>query len=124
MEPLIGAGRLVIDEELIAQDWAACQQYPVEKRGSYSLINQMSLITRDKGSLKHDDRLDALAGSCRYWIEYLKQDEDSAAAQAQQAAYDKMMENGPLGDGRPLAGFPGMQTPINNSVAPSLLRRW
>ena len=36
----------------------------------------MSRISRHKGSLVHDDILDALAGAVAYWTEYMAQDED------------------------------------------------
>ena len=126
MEPLIGAGRFIVDEELIDEDWAACQQYPTDKKASFSLFQQISKITRDRGSLIHEDRLDAVAGTCRNWLEDLKQDEDHAAAVAQRKKYEQMMQN-PLGNrsGTP-AGFSSMVrggSTINNSLA-SLKRRW
>ena len=36
----------------------------------------MSRITRHRGSLVHDDILDALSGAVAYWTEYMAQDED------------------------------------------------
>ena len=99
LEPMIGAGRLVMDEEIIQKDWDGVKKYPVEKQTSYMLFHQMSRITRDRDSLIHDDRLDALAGSCRHWSERLVEDEAHAAAANQQKRYDEMMAN-PLGNGR------------------------
>lgn len=101
LEPVIGSGRLVIDEDLIESDWAACQQYPLEKRASYSLFYQMSRITRAKDSLIHDDRLDALAGSVRHWVEALRQDSMKIVNQQRKRAWAERMEN-PLGDGTKL----------------------
>ena len=37
---------------------------------------QMSRITRDRGSLAHDDRLDSLAMAVGYWVEQMGQDVD------------------------------------------------
>ena len=99
LEPIIGSGRLIIEEELIQSDWDRVKHYPTEKQTSYMLFHQMSRITRDKNSLIHDDRLDAVAGSCRHWTERLQEDEEHASAAAQQARYDAMMAN-PLGTGR------------------------
>ena len=42
----------------------------------YQLFYQMSRITRDKGSLAHDDRLDVLAMSCQYWADKIAKDAD------------------------------------------------
>lgn len=63
IEPLLKAHRIVINASLLRQDYESIQKYPTELRMSYSLFSQLSLITRDKNSLKHDDRLDALYGA-------------------------------------------------------------
>lgn len=104
LEPVIGSGRLVIDEGLLTRDWQTVQDFPVAQRSTYSLFCQMSRITRDKDSLIHDDRLDAVAGSVRHWVDHLKQDKDKATSRAKAAAYRELMKN-PLGNGRPVPGF-------------------
>ena len=126
LEPVIGSGRLIIDESLIASEWAACQKYPAERRASYSLLSQMSKITRDRGALFHDDRIDALAGSVRNWVESLAIDDEHALYAAQRKNYDEMMKN-PLGNGRPLpnqmsaaAGYAGGRP----SMISALKKRW
>jgi len=111
LEPMIGSNRLVADEGLIQMDWDACKKYPVEHRPSYSVFYQLSRITREKGALIHDDRLDALAGSCRHWTTHLKQDEFKAQARAAQSRYDDMIKN-PLGNGR---AIPGLNNLLNAS---------
>ena len=98
MEPLISGRRFVVEEDVIADDWKQCSKYGIEKRGTYSLFFQMARLTRDKNSLKHDDRLDAVAGSCRHWVELLAIDKAKEAAKARDEAY-KMMMKDPLGDG-------------------------
>lgn len=101
LEPVIGAGKLVVNEDLIAEDWAQCQRYPGDVRQTYCLFWQLARLTRDRGSLIHDDRVDALAGSARFWVEYLSIDDEKAQAAAKNDAYRKLMAN-PLGNGRPL----------------------
>jgi hypothetical protein len=101
LEPVIGSGRLVVDESLLEHDWRICQHYPIEKRASYSLFFQLSRITRDKESLRHDDRLDALAGSVRHWVEALAQDSLKVVNQQRRKAWAERMKN-PLGDGTKL----------------------
>lgn len=98
LEPVLGSGRLIIDEGLIEQDWEDCQKYPIEKRASYSLFYQLSRVTRVKDSLVHDDRLDALAGSVRHWVEALRQDSMKIVNQQRKRAWAERMKN-PLGDG-------------------------
>ena len=125
LEPVIGSGRFIVEEELIEKDWASVQKYPAERRASYSLFAQMEKITRDRGSLFHDDRIDALAGSVRNWVQDLSQDDEQAKYQAQRKAYEEMMAN-PLGNGRSLANM-GMANryPTNHtSSIAALKRRW
>lgn len=108
LEPVLGSGRLIMDEEMLENDWKACQKYPVEKRVSYSLFFQLSRITREREALIHDDRLDALAGSVRFWADHLAQDEKKAQATASQQRYQDMMSN-PLGTGRTVPGWENMR---------------
>lgn len=98
LESLIGGQRLVVDKSLIQRDWAQCQKYGAEVRSTYSFFFQLARLTRDKGCLGHDDRLDAVAGSCRYWTDLLSIDKEKEIAKAKNDAYKKMMRD-PLGDG-------------------------
>ncbi len=126
LEPVIGSGRLIMEESLIESEWQTCQKYPAERRASYSLLSQMAKITRDRGALFHDDRIDALAGSVRNWVESLAIDDEHALYAAQRANYDEMMKN-PLGNGRELpnqrsaaAGYAAGRP----SMIASLKKRW
>lgn len=71
LEPIIARGSLVFNEDIPRDEEKSLQRYPVEKRPSYSLLHQIAHITRDKNALQHDDRLDAIAGACRYWVEQM-----------------------------------------------------
>ena len=106
LEPVLGSGRLIVDEDLIYKDIERTQKYPLDKRSTYSLLWQLSRLTRDKGSLIHDDRLDALAGSVRHWVELLAIDDEKQKAAARDKAYREMMSN-PLGNGRPVPNWKG-----------------
>lgn len=119
LEPVMGSGRLIVDIGLLEDDWAQCQKYPVEHRASYSLFHQLARITRDRGALFHDDRLDAVAGSVKHWVKHLRQDEVKAQVAAANAAYQKMMKD-PLGTGQRL---PGWQNHIRGDSAPNSLSR-
>lgn len=107
LEPVIGSQRLIFDEALLLKDWTDCQAYPLGKRASYSLFYQISRITRDRDSLRHDDRLDALAGSVRHWLPNLRVDNVRAANKAKTANWRKLMSD-PLGNGQPVAGYNSM----------------
>lgn len=101
LEPLLGSGKLVMNTDILMDDWNSIQRYPTDTRDTYSLIWQMARITRDKKSLIHEDRLDALAGCVTFWTDAVAQDEDKVRLAARKAAYAQMMSN-PLGDGRKL----------------------
>lgn len=114
LEPVIGSGKLVMHEDIINDDWHTTRKYPLDKRQTYSLLWQLARITRDKNSLIHDDRLDALAGAVRYWVEALSKDDEKEKLRAKKAAYEAMMRN-PLGDGRPMPGWGRQQQPTNRN---------
>lgn len=75
LEPLLTAHRLIFNVEMIKQDIDSVQRYPLEHRMSYSLFAQISNITLEKGSLRHDDRLDALYGAVRQLTSQIDYDE-------------------------------------------------
>jgi len=101
LSPVIGSSRLIVDEGLLRKDLELCEKHPIEKRASYSFFYQLSRITRDKGALKHDDRLDAVAWSVRHWTEELAQDSLKVVNQQRKRAWAERMRN-PLGDGTKL----------------------
>jgi hypothetical protein len=82
LEPVIMQHRLVVDEGLIMRDYNSAPN-PV-----YSLFYQLTRITRDRGALKHDDRLDALAIAVAYWVEQMAQDNDKA----NQRHYEQLLD--------------------------------
>ena len=44
----------------------------------YMLAYQLTRITRQRGALAHDDRLDVLAMAVQYWVDQMAADADSA----------------------------------------------
>jgi len=76
LEPIMARHRLIFSEHLIRQDVDSTQKYALEKRGTYQLLHQMSRITRTKGCLIHDDRIDAVLGAVRRWLDVIAQSED------------------------------------------------
>lgn len=78
LEPLINQHRLVFDYSALKRDIEFGLSEP--KNIYYSLIYQMTHITKDRGSIAHDDRLDALTLGVQFWNEYgiLKQNSDIA----------------------------------------------
>lgn len=59
LEPAMNSHRIVMNEEVVRREAAKSKETEDFK---YSLLYQMTHITKDRGSLTHDDRLEALAG--------------------------------------------------------------
>lgn len=74
IEPIAGRGSLVFDEDVFLNDWASTSHHPADKRQLFTLMFQYTKVTRDRGALVKDDRLDALAGAIGYWVGALGQD--------------------------------------------------
>ncbi len=81
LEPVMTQHRLVFDETLIRQDVKTDD--PV-----YSLMYQLTHIANERGCLKHDDRLDAVAGAVAHFMRTMAQDSQSH----RQAYLDDLME--------------------------------
>lgn len=94
LEPVIGAHRLIIDPDVIRQDDRSIQQYEGLIRGHKSLFHQMTHICRERGALKHDDRVDALAMLVAHFVDIMdqdaKKDNDSEYAKWMKAEMDKI----------------------------------
>lgn len=76
LEPVMNQHRLVIDPKVIQSDYDSVQKYPIEQQSKYMLMYQMTRLTKERGSLAHDDRLDALAMGVAYWTEQMAADVD------------------------------------------------
>ena len=74
LEPVMNQHRLVMDKKVIQKDFDSCQHLPPEQALRYQLMYQMTRLTADRGALTNDDRLDALAMACQYWVDAMAQD--------------------------------------------------
>jgi hypothetical protein len=71
LEPVLNQHRLVVDRAVIDWDYRSNQDSPPEERLLYMLFYQMSRMCRQKGAVKHDDRLDCLAQGVKYFTDAL-----------------------------------------------------
>ena len=76
LEPVMNSHRLIIDRKIVEKDYRSNTNEAPERKLKLQLFYQMSRITRHKGSLVHDDILDALSGAVSYWTDYMSADED------------------------------------------------
>ena len=84
--------RLVIDRKVIENDHDSTRHLPPEKALRYQLIYQMSRVTRHRGALAHDDRLDVLAMAVSYWAEQMAQDADDQISRRKDEALRDELE--------------------------------
>ena len=74
LEPVMNQHSLVMDKKVIQKDFDSCQHLPPEQALRYQLMYQLTRLTADRGALTNDDRLDALAMACQYWVDAMAQD--------------------------------------------------
>jgi hypothetical protein len=69
LEPVLNQHRLIVDRNVIDWDYNSNKDDAPEKRLLYMLFYQMSRMCREKGAVRHDDRLDALAQGVKYFTD-------------------------------------------------------
>lgn len=89
LEPVFNGHRLVVDRKLLEKDYKSTEKLPPEHQNRYRLFFQMTRVTRDRGSLVKDDRLDALALAVHFWTSAMARDVEKAAAQMRAEALEK-----------------------------------
>jgi len=112
LEPVMQQHRLVVERQVVEQDLLDSEEFGPE----YSLFHQMTRITKDRGCLGHDDRLDALEMAVSYWLRQMEVDNDKAAQEAAEAELDAMIEE--ICEGGPLAIKTAVDAFFEGSRAP------
>ena len=69
LEPVLNQHRLVVDRSVVDWDYNSNKQAAPEERLLYMLFYQMSRMCREKGAVKHDDRLDCLSQGVQYFTD-------------------------------------------------------
>jgi len=77
LEPVMNQHRLVINLSEIDKDIAFLMENP-ERNQRYSFCHQLTRLTKDRGALKHDDRLESLSIAVDYYVESMDRDEQKA----------------------------------------------
>lgn len=92
LEPVLNQHRLVVDQKVIQDDFQGTQATYGTNFKDYQAFYQLSRITKDRGSLAHEDRLEALAMMVAYWIDFLSRDNAKAASDYQSAQLDLQLK--------------------------------
>lgn len=74
LEPLLKAHRLVVDRRVLIED----AKVQGDKFSKYSFIYQMTRMSRVKGCVSNEDRLEAVSMACNYWTERMSKSADKA----------------------------------------------
>jgi hypothetical protein len=71
LEPVLNQHKLIVNRSVVEWDFNSNKEAPPETRLLYMLFYQMSRMCREKGAVKHDDRLDSLAQGVKYFTDAL-----------------------------------------------------
>ena len=71
LEPVLNQHKLIIDQRLISWDYESNQDMAPEDRLPRMLAYQLTRMCREKGAVRHDDRVDALALGVKYFQDVL-----------------------------------------------------
>jgi len=93
LEPVMNSHRLIIDRRVVEKDFDSTRHLPSEKSLRYQLMYQISRVTRERGALAHDDRLDVLSMAVGYWAEQMAQDVDKQIQDRKDRKLQTQLEN-------------------------------
>jgi hypothetical protein len=91
LEPVLNQHRLVIDQRLITWDYQSNNDMAPEERLPRMLMYQLTRMCREKGAVKHDDRVDALALGVKYFQDILAISSKEALIQEKRQEWDRMI---------------------------------
>lgn len=90
LEPVLNQHRIVVDKALVTADAAT-------ENVHYQLFHQLTRMTRERGAVKHDDRVEPLAMAVAYWASQLDRDvsdeERRHTEEMQEAEYLKFIQS-------------------------------
>jgi hypothetical protein len=93
LEPLMNQHKLVVHPDVITKDLAFdLQGLDVQHNLQYSLFYQMTRLTAETGCLRHDDKLDALAMVCEFYVNRVSRDLSREIKKRDERLLDKELE--------------------------------
>jgi hypothetical protein len=87
LEPLFQGHKLIVSRSVIEKDVIVNAETP-----NYSLVYQITRLSRLKGALAHDDRVEALYMACSYFTDRLGRDSDVALKRHKDDAFNRELE--------------------------------
>ena len=92
LEPVMNQHRLVVDRRVVEEDYRSIQKYGEEERLSFSLVHQLTRITRERGCLRHDDRVDGVSLGVARAVLLMAQDANLKKAEHERSQFEKELE--------------------------------
>ena len=93
LEPVLNQHRLICNRSVIDWDYHSNKDEAPELRLLYMLFYQMSRMCREKGAVKHDDRLDALAQGVKYYTDALSISAQEAINTRKREEWNSMLQD-------------------------------
>jgi hypothetical protein len=93
LEPILNQHRLVVDRNVIDWDYNSNKDDAPEKRLLYMLFYQMSRMCREKGAVRHDDRLDCLAQGVKYFTDAMSISAQEVIKQRKREDWNDLLES-------------------------------
>ena len=90
---MLNQHRLVVDRGVIEWDYRSNKDEAPELRLMYMLFYQMSRMCREKGAVKHDDRLDCLAQGVKYFTDALSISAQEAVNTRKREEWNSLLED-------------------------------
>ena len=122
LEPVLNQHRLIIDQRLITWDYQSNNDMAPEERLPRMLMYQLTRMCREKGAVRHDDRVDALALGVKYFQDVLAISSREALISEKRQEWNNMitvlLEQPTLGTDMLVAGktFTDMEIPGDSGV--------
>ena len=92
LEPVLNQHRLVIDEKLVTWDYQSNHDMAPEERLPRMLMYQLTRMCREKGAVKHDDRVDSLALGVKYFQDILAISAKESEIHKSRQQWDNMVQ--------------------------------
>ena len=91
MEPVLNQHRLVIDSRLVTWDYQSNHDMAPEERLPRMLMYQLTRMCREKGAVKHEDRLDCLSLGVKYFQDVMAISQRDMLVQENRERWNRML---------------------------------
>lgn len=93
LEPVLGSHKLIVHESVIETDYRTALNADGTTDVVYSGFHQLTRLTKERGSLGHDDRLDALAIGVQFFTDSMEKDSEKGAHEMLEGFLEDHLEN-------------------------------